>query len=189
MTKQLTLADYQRAAEMLGCRRQVIQAVAQVEAVNSGFLPSGRVAILFEAHVFSRLTGHRYDASHPSISSKTWDRGLYRGGEAEYPRLETALQLDPEAALQATSWGVFQVMGFNAVKAGFANVQHMAFAMQEKEQRHLDAFVGFIRSEGLGETLMRGDFDAFAQGYNGPRYAENRYPQRMRAALARLMQS
>ena len=78
MTKQLTPADYQRAAEMLGCRRQVIQAVAQVEAVNSGFLPSGRVTILFEAHQFSRLTGHRYDTSHPSISSKVWNRALYR---------------------------------------------------------------------------------------------------------------
>ena len=98
------------------------------------------MAILFEAHVFSRLTRHRYDASHPSISSMKWNRALYRGDEAEYPRLELALQLDPDAALQATSWGVFQVMGFNAVKAGFANAHHMAFAMQEKEQRHLDAF-------------------------------------------------
>lgn len=187
MSKRLTLADYQRAAEILGCRREVIQAVAEVEATSSGFLASGRVAILFEAHVFSRLTRHRYDASHPSISSTKWNRALYRGDEAEYPRLELALQLDPDAALQATSWGVFQIMGFNAVKAGFANAHHMAFAMQEKEQRHLDAFVGFIRSEGLTDALARGDFDAFAAGYNGPRYAVNRYPQRIRATLARLM--
>lgn len=188
MSRRLTLADYQRASENLGCRREVIQAVAEVEAMNSGFLASGRVVILFEAHVFSRLTRHRHDASHPSISSTKWNRALYRGGEGEYPRLELALQLNPEAALQATSWGAFQIMGFNAVKAGFANAHHMAFAMQEKEQRHLDAFVGFIRSEGLADALVRSDFDAFARRYNGPRYAENRYPQRMRAALARLMQ-
>jgi N-acetylmuramidase len=137
--------------------------------------------------VFSRLTGRRYDATHPSISSAKWNRALYRGGEAEYPRLELALRCDPGAALEAASWGMFQIMGFNAKKSGFANAPHMAFAMQENEQRHLDAFVGFIRSEGLNDALARSDFEAFAQGYNGPRYAENRYPQRMRAALARLM--
>jgi hypothetical protein len=185
---RLTVADFQSAAEALGCRREVIQAVAEVEATGSGFLASNRVAILFEAHIFSRLTRHRFDKSHPSISSAVWNRKLYRGGEAEYPRLELALQLDPEAALQSASWGAFQIMGFNAKKAGFANAHHLAFAMQEKEQRHLDAFVRFIRSEGLAETLVRSDFDAFALGYNGPKYAENRYPQRMRAALARLMQ-
>lgn len=187
MSAGLSVADYERAAQALGCRRQTLQAVAMVESLDRGMLSSGRVVILFEAHVFSRLTGHRFDASHPAISSPKWDRGLYRGGEAEYGRLEEALRLDPEAALRSASWGLFQIMGFNAEKAGFANATHMAFAMQEKEQRHLDAFVSFIRSEDLAQTLVRSDFDAFAKGYNGPRYAENRYPQRMRAALARLM--
>ena len=188
MSKSLTADAYQRAADALGCRREVVQAVAEVESLGRCYLPtSGRVVILFEAHVFSRLTGHRFDAAHPSISSAKRNRMLYRGGDAEYPRLEEALQLDPDAALQSASWGGFQIMGFNAVKAGFANAHHMAFAMQEKEQRHLDAFVSFIRSEGLADALVRSDFDAFALGYNGPAYRENRYPQRMRAALARLM--
>ena len=187
MSTRLSVADYERAAQALGCRREVVQAVAAVESLDRGTLSSGRVVILFEAHVFSRLTGHRFDTTHPAISSKTWNRNLYRGGEVEYARLEEALQLDPEAALKSASWGLFQIMGFNAEKAGFANVTHMAFAMQEKEQRHLDAFVRFIRSEGLADALVRSDFEAFAQGYNGPRYAQNRYPQRMRAALARLM--
>jgi hypothetical protein len=188
MSKSLTADAYQRAADALGCRREVIQAVAEVESLGRCYLPtSGRVVILFEAHVFSRLTGHRFDAAHPSISSAKRNRMLYRGGDAEYPRLEEALQLDPDAALQSASWGGFQIMGFNAVKAGFANAHHMAFAMQEKEQRHLDAFVSFIRSEGLADALVRSDFDAFALVYNGPAYRENRYPQRMRAALARLM--
>lgn len=187
MSANLTVADYDRAAQALGCRREVLQAVAAVESRERGMLVSGRVVILFEAHVFSRLTGHRFDGSHPAISSKVWNRNLYRGGEVEYARLEEALQLDADAALKSASWGLFQLMGFNAEKAGFANVTHLAFAMQEKEQRHLDAFVRFIRSEGLVDALVRSDFEAFAAGYNGPRYAENRYPQRMRAALARLM--
>ncbi|MBN8261326.1 MAG: N-acetylmuramidase family protein [Xanthomonadales bacterium] len=187
MSTRLSVADYERAAQALGCRREVVQAVAAVESLDRGTLSSGRVVILFEAHVFSRLTAHRFDTTHPAISSTTWNRNLYRGGEVEYARLEEALQLDPEAALKSASWGLFQIMGFNAEKAGFANVTHMAFAMQEKEQRHLDAFVRFIRGEGLADALVRSDFEAFAKGYNGPRYAENRYPQRMRAALARLM--
>ena len=187
MSRSLTIDDYARAADVIGCRREVIQAVAEVESLGRCYLASGRVVILFEAHVFSRLTGHRHDATHPTISSAKRNRLLYRGGEAEFTRLELALQLDPDAALQSASWGGFQIMGFNAEKAGFANAHHMAFAMQEKEQRHLDAFVSFIRHEGLGDALMRNEFEAFALGYNGPAYAENRYPQRIRAALARLM--
>lgn len=67
MSKSLTADDYVRAAETIGCRREVIQAVAEVESLGRCYLSSGRVVILFEAHVFSRLTGHRFDAAHPSI--------------------------------------------------------------------------------------------------------------------------
>jgi N-acetylmuramidase len=76
------------------------------------------LSILFEAHVFSKNTRHAYDYVFPEISSRHWNRALYRGGEREYPRLMKAMLLDRAAALKSASWGRFQVMGFNHSLAG-----------------------------------------------------------------------
>ncbi|OOV89142.1 hypothetical protein MF4836_34345 [Pseudomonas sp. MF4836] len=43
-------------------------------------------------------------------------------GRPQYERLITAYRLDEEAALQACSWGKFQIMGFNYRAAGFDSV-------------------------------------------------------------------
>ena len=75
----LSSRDWTEAAEALGCEAAVIRAVAEVEAPGVGFLGDRRPYTLFEAHVFARRTGGRYTAKHPSISSPTWNRALYRG--------------------------------------------------------------------------------------------------------------
>ena len=48
-------ADYARAATALRCEVACVKAVTEVEAGKSGFFPSGRPKILFEAHHFARL--------------------------------------------------------------------------------------------------------------------------------------
>ncbi len=65
----LTDADLRRASEALNCEEACIEAVIAVESSGSGFLPSGRPKILFEAHRFSDLTDGDYDDSYPNISS------------------------------------------------------------------------------------------------------------------------
>jgi N-acetylmuramidase len=67
-------SDLQGAAQQLGCELVVLKAVADVESRGNGFLADKRPKILFEAHVFSRLTGHQYDGTHPGISSRVWNR-------------------------------------------------------------------------------------------------------------------
>lgn len=66
----LTDADFASAARTLRVSVPAIKAVAQVESPRGGFLPDGRPTLLFEAHIFGRLTGHRYNRSHPGISSR-----------------------------------------------------------------------------------------------------------------------
>ena len=105
MNKLLTELDYKDAANLLGVNVAAIKAVAEVEAAGSGFLPDGRPKILFEAHIFSKFTNRVYNASHPDISSTSWNRSLYKGGTKEYERLEKAKKLNLEAAYKATSWG------------------------------------------------------------------------------------
>lgn len=180
---KLTDADYARASQILGCEPAAIRAVAAVESSGDGFDANGRPKILFEAHVFSRLTGHRFDDSHPKISSRTWNRSLYYGGEAEHSRLNAAVVLDREAALQSASWGKFQIMGFNWPRCGFVGVQDFVNAMQRNEGEHLTAFCHFLKSSALDDELRRRDWVAFARGYNGAGFAANRYDERLAKAF------
>ncbi|MEW5727411.1 MAG: N-acetylmuramidase family protein [Pseudomonadota bacterium] len=177
--------DIDRAAAELGCDRGAILAVVHVESAGGGFLPDGRPKILFEATVFHRLTGGRYDQSAPDISSPTWNRALYKGGAAEYDRLMQAMALDEAAALQSASWGMFQVMGGNFNACGFATVQDFVTAMVDSEGAQLEAFVAFVKSSpAMAQALAAHDWAGFARRYNGPGYAANHYDIKLASAYA-----
>jgi hypothetical protein len=174
-----------RAAKALDCEAAVIDAVLRVETGGAGgFLAdgSGRPRILFEAHLFARATGGRYNASHPTISSPIWNRALYLGGAAEYDRLAQAVALDRGAALKSTSWGLFQILGQNHVPAGFRAVEYFVSAMATGEDAQLAAFTSFCTSEGLAAYLRARAWAAFARRYNGPQFAENRYADKLELA-------
>lgn len=177
--------DYERAAERLGCEVAAVHAVVEVEASGSGFLDDGRCKILFEAHWFSRFTAGRYDLTHPQISSPFWDSALYIGGGGEWSRLNAAISLDAEAALKSASWGLFQIMGFNHGKCGFAKVTTFVDAMKRSEAEHLAAFVEFVAAAGLDDELRRLDWAGFAYGYNGPGYRQNDYDGKLARAYRR----
>ncbi len=189
----LTEQDFELAVKSLGFTNlsngvAAVKAVAEVESPKSGFLPSGRPTLLFEAHIFSKNTGHRFDASHPAISSRHWNRKLYKGGEAEWDRLIQALalcrqhNLPESAAWEAASYGRFQIMGFNYKLCGFGAVQEFVTAMKESEGKQLAAFVAFIKARHLDDELRDCRWAALAAGYNGPGYAENQYDTRLAAA-------
>ncbi|GHD42625.1 hypothetical protein GCM10017083_07850 [Thalassobaculum fulvum] len=178
-------SDFERAAARLGCEVAAIRAVAEVESGGrSGFLPDKRPKILFESRWFHKLTGGRYDASHGGISTPTWVRN-YRGGAAEYQRLNEAIALDREAALKSTSWGMFQILGVNFAVAGFGDVQAYVTAQLVSEGAHLDAFAGFVTANRLDDELRDRRWSDFARGYNGPGYRQNRYDEKMADAYAR----
>ena len=193
----LAQADFQSAAQTLGCTVAQIRAVDEVESGGGWFKdvrasildldgPGGFIdgpnlpKILFEAHVFDAETGGRFRASHPNLSSRTWNRALYVGVEAEWGRLHRAMQLDRRAALRSASVGRYQIMGFNHVAAGHATVEGFWNAMKESERRHLDAFVAFVQSKKLEPALrqisnVHAACIPFARGYNGSGYAANEY--------------
>ena len=101
-----------------------IWAVCDIESAGGGFLPDTRPKILLEAHIFGGLTQHRWDATHPNVSSPSWDRSLYgAAGAHQYDRLAEAIALDRAAALESASWGMFQILGTNHAACGFPGVE------------------------------------------------------------------
>jgi hypothetical protein len=154
--------------------------VLAVETKGFGFLKDRRPQILFERHIFRRLTGGKFDAGASDISNKS--PGGYVGGSGEYPRLAKAMGFDREAALQSASWGIGQVMGFNHKLAGFPTVEEMVTAMVTDENGQLMAMAGFIKSNKLDRALQNKDWASFARGYNGQDFKKNKYDTKLAAA-------
>ncbi|VAW60585.1 Putative phage-encoded peptidoglycan binding protein [hydrothermal vent metagenome] len=170
VSRKLVEADYDRAAKELGVDVASIKAVAQVESRGSGFLGDGRVKILYEGHKFSKATDRQYDKTHPTISYKGLTSKYYKGNEGEYSRYKMASSLNEEAAMESSSWGKFQIMGFNYKAAGYSTVQKFVNAMHVSESNHLDAFVSFIKTTGLDIPLKSRSWTEFAKRYNGKKY-------------------
>jgi hypothetical protein len=187
LSAEVTDADYERAAAALGCEVAAVCAVASVESSGDGFMAEGRPTILYEAHVYHRLTGGRFaavrDRDGKPISVPTWDRSLYgAAGAHQWDRMRVAEACNRDAAWKACSWGAFQVLGENHLACGHATVEAFVKAVEGGAPAHLDAFVGFVRSAGLADELRRRDWAGFARGYNGPGYKTNAYDTKMAAA-------
>lgn len=183
----LTVEDFAASAQRLGVEREAIQAVVQVESGPLGaFAPDGRPTILFEPHIFSRLTQRRFDATNPNVSYPSWDRTRYPRDQAgRWAQMAEAYALDREAALGSASYGLFQIMGFNHARCGFPTASAFVAAYCQSQVAQLQAFEAFIRNAGLLDELQRLDWEGFARGYNGSGQVE-RYSRLMSDAYNRL---
>lgn len=185
----LSSSDIRNAAEQIGVEPCAVKAVVDVESGGDGFLPDGRVKILFEGHVFWKELQKRGINPEllkmPNIVYPKWDKSQYKGGAQEHERLNAAALVNKEAALCSASWGLFQIMGFNHRLCGFSSVQDFVDAQKESEANQLNSFCQFMKNEGLVLFLKGLDFAGFARRYNGPGYAKNQYDVKMRKAYER----
>ena len=189
-SKALTEEAIREAANNLGVDVACVKAVAEVESLGNGFNSTGMVKILFERHKFYKFIAQKYGAPkanqlaamHPDICSPK--AGGYTSSTAtEHKRLDKAIAIDRECAMKSASWGRFQVMGFNYAAAGFANVEDFCVAMWKSEDEHLRAFVNFIKADAnMHRHLKNRNWAAFANAYNGPAYAQNKYDTKLAAA-------
>jgi peptidoglycan hydrolase-like protein with peptidoglycan-binding domain len=168
------------AATHIGVDPAVLWSVVLVETAGCGFLPDRRPDILFERHIFSSRTGRRFDATHPGISGSPGGYGP--AGAHQYERLEEAIACDRRAALESASWGLGQVMGFNAALAGLHDAENMVSQMMRGENEQILGMASFMRATGIHTALQRHDWTAFARRYNGPGFATNRYDEKLAAA-------
>lgn len=187
--KRLTDADLAAAAQPFGLTVAHVGALVDVEASGQGQDPAtGLPVIRYEGHQFRAKTGGVFDAFHPSISFKYADRKKYPQPAEQakrWPVLEKAVALVPGAALQATSWGLGQVMGFNFAACGFTDVWSFVVAMGSGERAQVSAMLAFLKSKGLLQHLKDKRWDRLAAGYNGPSYKDFDYDGRLARAYAR----
>ena len=177
----LSAAGLAAATARAGIGLAEIWSVIFVETPGCGFIADRRPTLLFERHHFHRRSGGKgpADISDPSA-------GGYAATKAEeYERLERAIAIDRKAALESTSWGLGQVMGFNAKLAGFADAETMVKAMVDGEDAQLLGMMNFVVAAKLAAPLKEHRWDAFAAGYNGSNYKINDYDGKLARNFAR----
>jgi hypothetical protein len=163
-------------AKNLGVFAPEVWTILAVETSGCGFLPDRRPQILYERHIFHRLTQGQFDDGDVSDPSPG---GYGPTGAHQYDRLAIAIGKNRTAALQSASWGIGQIMGENFASAGFKNVEDMVAAMSQSEDQQLAAMASFLTRTKLQASLQAHDWTTFARGYNGANYVINRYDVRL----------
>ncbi|MEO7917128.1 MAG: N-acetylmuramidase domain-containing protein [Dokdonella sp.] len=189
MDRSISADDWKALSSRVNLEVAILRAVARVESAGDGFvlIQSGWVPkVLFEGHVFHKLTQGRFDKDYPKLSYPKWDRTHYaKTQQGEHERMDAACVLDRVAALQSTSWGAFQIMGFNCAACGFGDVEAFVRAQQSGAAGQLDAFARFIDRPGYLRPLRAKNWAVFAKLYNGPGYAANKYDIKLKQAFDR----
>jgi hypothetical protein len=101
--KRIDDIDLPRIGDRIDVDEDVIHAVIDVESSGSGFDKQGRPKMLFEPHIFHRLTSGstRLAAVNAKLAYPKWKPGSYPADS--YPRLKRAMAsawLDANAATE-----------------------------------------------------------------------------------------
>lgn len=115
----------------------------------------------------------------------------YLMGPSNYIRLSKAYQLSKEAALESCSWGAFQIMGINWKQMGYSSVTEFTKAMSRSEKEQIRAFVLFLRkvNPAIVTALRKKEWSTVARLYNGPKYKQNNYDEKLRIAYDRFKEN
>jgi hypothetical protein len=169
-------------AARLGCEVKQIRAVSAVESGGAAFDKLGRPKILFERHLFHRLTNGQW-----SVSGFSNPKG---GGYADdsWEKLTQAACRNARAAFSSASWGKFQVLGLHCLALDYPSPIEMAYSTVASEAAHYEMLARYIEKNGLRPAIAKLSTDPlrcqdFAAGYNGPGYRKFDYDVKLARAM------
>lgn len=170
--------DYKSAAKELDVEVAVIKAFSKVESGGrSAFLSIGKPVILFEGHVFWKqlmkngFDPNKYTNGNSDILFPKMNSNSYKGGEAEYSRLNRAIKIDESSAYESISSGKFQILGNNAKSLGYSSAKEMYDEFCKSEYNQLIGFIRFIKNNSvLHKALKDKNWSKAAECYNGANY-------------------
>jgi hypothetical protein len=131
--------------------------------------------IRFEKHVFIKYL-KKAKATQQLIRKAENLRG------SGWDTYQAALKIEPTFAKLATSFGMFQLMGFNYAVVGYETVDEFVAAMEESVENQVVAFCIFVMANHLQNAVKNKKFADFATKYNGPNYLMNHYDTKLEDA-------
>lgn len=174
--KLLTNTAIGQIADEFGLPYAKAKAVVVVESGSQAFDPiTGKIIIQFEPHWFKRKS--------PYSPSGKWSLNKVEKQAAEWIAFNDAFSKNPKAAMESTSIGLMQVMGFHWKILGFKSVGEMWDYAKESAENQLRLGLRFIQSnDKMFIALKSGNWAKFAYYYNGEQYKKFNYDTRLESA-------
>ncbi len=165
------MIDFKKISDDFRIPVPSVRAIAFVEAAGSGFDPvTGKIKIQFEPSWFKRFTNILIN-NKVDIQKKEWEA------------FNLAFSKNPNKAMESTSWGIMQVMGFHWKRLGFKSVGEMVDFAKESETNQLWLGLKFIQTDArIYNALLKKDWKNVAYYYNGAGYAINKYDKKLEQA-------
>ncbi len=168
---------YQDTAAALDIKPQALRALAVVESDEKPFTQGGAPVVRLEIAHWKR---NRY-ASKPALA---FDRCVNSGDlDVRWAQFQAMHRCQPEAAILAHSFGLFQIMGFNHLACLCATPEAFLAEVMSLEGQFRMVERLILSSPDLLGALRRQDAARVALHYNGKAYAQNRYDVRWAAAV------
>jgi len=176
MSKKITEAEYSALAKEFAITVADIKTVVAVESGGKGFdEATGKLIIQFEPSWFKR--------NAPYTPSGKWSLNKVEKQAREWECFNDAFSKNPEAAMESTSVGVMQVMGFHWKKLGFKSVGAMWDYAKESEYNQIRLGLLFIRAnKKMFQALKDHVWSVFAYYYNGENYEQFQYDVKLAKA-------
>lgn len=180
MSKRITDIQIRQLAQNNGWEYAALKAIIAVESGGAGFDPvTGKIIIQFEPNWFKR----EYDDWKKHSIGYTWFYNGVSNQKEEWKAFNSAFILDPDAAMQATSIGIMQVMGFHYRDIGFKTVGDMWDYAKESEANQIDLAIRFINNNpALVAAVKNTNWRMVAYYYNGSGYKKYSYDTKLENA-------
>jgi hypothetical protein len=158
------------------------------ESKATSFDAAGRPPILFERHYFREaLIRYKGQAFANSVTKQFPDlcnaaatpAGGYGTYAYQWVRFDQVRNICREAAIEACSWGLGQVMGKHWKVLGYESPQDLLNCMFRSEKDQVEIIFRYLKVNNLIEDLNAERVKKVARWYNGPAYAKNQYDTKL----------
>lgn len=143
-----------------------LMAFIEVESGGKAFDKStGRLIIQFEPHWFKKKA--------PYAPSGAWSVNKVDVQSKEWIAFNDAAKYNREAAIESTSLGLPQIMGFHFKRLGYSSASEMFSDFMASEINQIKALIKFIETDAkLAGAMNKQDWHTVASIYNGAGYLE-----------------
>jgi len=191
---------YEEIGYELGIEPALVYAIARTESSGHFEIGDGKIPILYERHWAYRFIKKHFEwrlardlyRLHPDIINPKW--GGYGKISQQYARLAKAINIlkhyDSNLGIEiphlSTSFGAFQIMGFNYKICGYNSAKEMSDAYHRDPQKEqIKGFIEFIKRYKKGKVLRElkaKNWQKAALYYNGSGYKRNSYDRKLAIA-------
>lgn len=155
---------------LLACENNIeyaaLKAFIEVESGGTGFdSVTGKIIIQFEPSWFKKKA--------PYAPTGAWSLNKVERQSKEWVAFNDAFKKNPNAAMESTSIGLMQVMGFHYKMLGFKTVGEMWDFAKVSEKNQVELGIRFIKATpNLYKALKEKNWHLVASLYNGAAYKE-----------------